>query len=169
MTINTTSWEGTIFISLYHFHQFFQFPVLRLRWLPSIFNRSACKYQASTWILISFYLLVLCQILLTQFPSGKLWTWTHIDYHPITKNETTDQVSQPFPCNPHSSLKIMADFGNFNVLYFGQLKQILFLMGHLDFSLRKVTSNDLNYLNVSTIQILELRWSAFWLNEAIWK
>lgn len=51
----------------------------------------------------------------------------------------------------------MADFGNFNVLYFGQLKQVLFLMGHLDFSLRKVTSNDLNYLNVSTIQILELR------------
>ena len=63
----------------------------------------------------------------------------------------------------------MADFGNFNVLYFGQLKQILFLVGHLDFSLRKVTSNDLNYLNVSTIQIFELRWSAFWLNEAIWK
>ena len=51
----------------------------------------------------------------------------------------------------------MTNFGNFNVLYFGQLKQILSLMGHLDFSLHKVTSNDLNYLNVSTIQILELR------------
>ena len=51
----------------------------------------------------------------------------------------------------------MTNFGNFNVLYFGQLKHILFLMGLLDFSLHKVTSNDLNYLNVSTIQILELR------------
>ena len=90
LTINGTAADGrrpSLFLStIYTTHSL---AVCRLMWLTSSFNCSSCKCQALTRMLISFCLLILCQILLTQFSTDK-WIWTRIDYHSISKNETTN-------------------------------------------------------------------------------
>lgn len=100
-------------------------------------------------------MLILSHILFKKFSTDERWFWTRIDYYRNTKNKTNNQGSYPPPRCPYSCLKIKASFDNSKALNFGLFKQILFLVSHLHFSLRKIRSNDLNSicLNVLTSQI----------------
>ena len=73
LTINKTEPDGRgSSLSLYNIYTRHLSEVWHLRWLPSSVNRSACKYETPSWMLISLYLLILCQVLLKQFSRGKL-------------------------------------------------------------------------------------------------
>ena len=88
------------------------FASLDVRWLPHIFNHSACFYQTAArwelqpyWIIIWYIydgmLISVCLpddfllgfFLLQQFDIGNWLIWTRIDYHPCVTSEPTNQFN----------------------------------------------------------------------------
>ena len=85
------------------------FATLYVRWLPHIFNRTACIYQTAIrwdlppyritiWLIdvtLSFCLFTWwfdSSFLFHQFETGNRWIRTHIDYHTCITSEPTNQV-----------------------------------------------------------------------------
>ena len=85
------------------------FATLHLRWLSRIFNRNACVFQTATrWDLPPYRITIwvidwwcnVClftwwidiRFLLQRFDIANQWIWTHINYHPCTTSEPTNQV-----------------------------------------------------------------------------